>query len=124
MGLFQDPVKTFPSVLFLCLMGKKQWASQGDVALRSLPVAPLPLHLHLRKGEECWQAERGWGQRVEGWIITRKKIGASYLLSEQVLNTVWPKHILSHSVSYANATSRNQPATKVDSASRLHSTCP
>lgn len=53
-----------------------------------------------------------------------EKIGASYLLSEQVSNTVWPKYILSHSVSYANATSRNQLATKVDSASRLHSTCP
>ena len=66
--------------------------------------------------------EMGSGNEMVGNY--QEKIGASCLLSEQVSNTVWLKYILSHSVSYANATSRNQPATKVDSASRLHSTCP
>ena len=81
-----------------------------------LPVVPLSLH-HLRKREEWWKAERGWGRAMEWWVITEKKIGAPYLLSEQVSNTVWPKYVLSHSVSYANQTSRDQPATKVNSAS-------
>lgn len=77
--------------------------SAGDFAFGScFPVAPLLLHLHLRKGEECWKTERGLGGASDWWVITRKKIEGPCLLSEQVSNTVWPKYTLSHSLSYAN----------------------
>lgn len=80
------------------------------------PVASFCLHRSLQKEVGCSKGEgMGWGGRTVGNY--QEKIGASYFLSEQVSNTVQPKYILSCSVSYANSTSSEQPATKLDSAS-------
>lgn len=57
-----------------CVLWGNSNGPPGEMLLWDLSQwPPLPLHLHLRKGEECWQAERGWSQRVEWWVITRKK---------------------------------------------------
>lgn len=90
----------------------------GDFALGSIPQWHPSVASVLSKREKGVGKSRegmGWGSRTVG--NDHEKIGASYLLSEQVSNTVLPKYIVSCSVSYANSTSREQPATKVDSAS-------